>query len=810
MSHPLEYELEMTKPNRVSPAPSASNRTIPPPLAPLGARISYFNSPEKNRESKFVSNVVVTSKYSLATFIPRNLFEQFRRRANIYFLLISCLQLFTDLSPTSKYTTAGPLAAVLFFSMLREAFEDFKRHKADNEVNGRFAHVLRGSELHEIPWREIVVGDIVKVDNKKEFPTDLLLISSSDAHGLCYIETANLDGETNLKLRLCVDATKALVDPAALASIHGRAEYEEPNNRLYNFDGKVSIEGVNGGLAIPLEVNNVVLRGAVLRNTKHIFGFVLFTGRETKIMMNSRAAPSKRSNVEKEVDSVLLIVLGLDVTLCAICTILMATFVPANRGAWYIPYVQTQTSLDTVLGFVTFFILYNNFVPISLYVTVELVKLAQAIFINNDLEMYHLETDTPALARTSNLNEELGQIEYIFSDKTGTLTRNEMEFRKCSISGKRYGFGTTEIGRAAAARGGLVAENASGEDVGDAKAAQFNFDSKFSFDDPRLLAEIRKDSAAAPHIRECLQLLAVCHTVVPERDKESSDTSVMSIQYQAESPDEGALVHAARCLGYAFCGKSASSVTVRVMDEEKSFSVLNVNKFNSTRKRMSVVVRLPDGCIVLYCKGADNVMIPRLKNSPDWLKRDLSIFATEGLRTLVLARKELSEEVWSQWNARHYSASTALQGRDDKLDQVAEEVETEMEVVAATGIEDKLQLGVPDAIASLSQAGLKIWVLTGDKEETAINIGFACQLLDDEMDLIKVNGASVDIVAKQLSDGERKTISMGMSDANTCALVLDGQALTVIEEEANLRLKLLKFEQSRLFNHVVLRASARQ
>jgi len=755
--------------------------------------VSHCNDALANAANKHVPNVIVTAKYNVLSFFPRNLYEQFSRLANVFFLIISCLQVFTDLSPTSKFATAGPLAVILMLNMVREIFEDSARHKGDDEVNNRLVEVVRADgSVDAIPWKAVQMGDICNIKCNDEFPADLVVLSSSGDQGMCYIDTCNLDGETNLKIRNSIASTAALNAPDKICKLQGRLEYETPNNRLYNFTGK--LVGVGGEDSVDNE--NVLLRGSTLRNTVWALGQVIYTGPESKIMMNAQKGRVKRSNIEKSANFLMLGILALYLVIGAICTIGMAVWVPSYRDAWYIPYVADHGAGDSAAGYITFLLLLNNFIPISLYVSMEVAKSVQGLQINWDIDMYHPETDTPALTRTTNLNEELGQIQYIFSDKTGTLTQNVMEFRKCFISGVSYGFGTTEIGLAAALRGANVGtahpSQVEAERSANPEKAQYYRDPAINFDDTRLLGRYNDKHEARDKIEMFMRILSVSHTVVPEGDPADPKALI----YQAESPDEGALTLFAKAIGWCFCGKTSTHTTVKVHGADEVYEVLNVNKFNSTRKRMSVVARTPEGKLVLYCKGADNVMLERIaagQPEGELMAKQLQLYATEGLRTLVLASKDLTEEEWLAWDAIHKAASTSLEDRDGALERAAELIEKDMIIAGATAIEDKLQDGVPDAIATLAQGGIKIWVLTGDKQETAENIGFACRLLRDDMTINYINGADDNEIKTQLREClERNADCIGKENEHL-ALLVDGKSLITIMADTVLTADLLKF-----------------
>eukprot|EP01119_Soliformovum_irregulare_P013335 TRINITY_DN3531_c0_g1_i3.p1 TRINITY_DN3531_c0_g1~~TRINITY_DN3531_c0_g1_i3.p1 ORF type:complete len:1154 (-),score=411.04 TRINITY_DN3531_c0_g1_i3:48-3509(-) len=735
-----------------------------------------------NAVHRFRNNFVRTAKYTIITFFPKSLLEQFMRVANVYFLIISGLQQIPNISPTGRWTTLGPLAVVLAITLIKEAIEDFKRHRQDKEVNNRSVKVLRdgSNELQKITWQEVMVGDIVKVKNRTYIPADLVLISSNESSGACYIETANLDGETNLKVRQALPETSQMQSVDALKNLKGTVvRCEQPNNRLYTFDGSINLNG----RVYPLDPKQVLLRGAMLRNTDWIYGIAIYTGKDTKVVKNLSPPPRKRTNVERLLNYQIIVMFLLLVILSAVSTIGYAVW-QSNYGAgsWYLQF-KSSVGADSASSIITFIILYNNLIPISLYVCIEMVKFGQAFFINNDVKMYHAESDTPALARTSNLNEELGQVQYIFSDKTGTLTCNKMEFKRCTFAGNSYGESEPEKELEV--------------DTQELDVPMDNVQKKLiEWYDERMFNDLKNDSEESQVLREAMLLLSVCHTVIPEIEKNTEN-----IIYQASSPDEAALVKAAAFFGYVFTKRTPKTVSIKKGDEELEFKILNVLEFTNVRKRMSVIVRTPEGKIVLYTKGADTVIYERLRSSDqpyrDVTRHHLDNFAKEGLRTLCLAKAELDEKNYEKWNKIFEAAATKIGGREEALEAAAEMIEKDLLLLGATAVEDKLQDGVPEAIATLAQAGIKIWVLTGDKQETAINIGYSCKLLTENMKQLILNKDTKAETEKKLNElleeYKDRTIEdvEGSDEEGPLAMIIDGGTLQHALED-DLKKKLLE------------------
>uniref|UniRef100_A0A8C5H756 Phospholipid-transporting ATPase n=1 Tax=Gouania willdenowi TaxID=441366 RepID=A0A8C5H756_GOUWI len=658
------------------------------------ARLIYLN---RVQFTKFCCNRVSTAKYNVLTFLPRFLYSQFRRAANAFFLFIALLQ---------------------------------KRHNADNVVNKKECQVLRNGAWEIVHWEKVAVGEVVRAANGDHLPADLVILSSSEPQGMCYIETSNLDGETNLKIRQGHHVTAEMKEIDSLMRLSGRMECESPNRHLYEFVGNIRLDGHS---TVPLGPEQILLRGAQLRNTQWIHGVVVYTGHDTKLMQNSTRPPLKLSNVERITNFQILVLFGCLLAISLVCSIGQTIWkYQYGNDAWYMD-LNYGGAANFGLNFLTFIILFNNLIPISLLVTLEVIKFTQAFFINWDTDMLYEPTNTPAMARTSNLNEELGQVKYIFTDKTGTLTCNVMQFKKCTIAGVAYGY------------------------------APFFFSPSLLHEMPAL------HHPTAAVIQEFMTMMAICHTAVPE-------CTEGKITYQAASPDEGALVRAARNLGFVFSGRTPDSV---ILAAEEKYELLHVLEFTSARKRMSVIMRTPSGKIRLYCKGADTVIYDRLADSSKYKEitlKHLEQFATEGLRTLCFAVADISESSYQQWQELHHRASTSLQNRALKLEESYELIEKNLQLLGATAIEDKLQDKVPETIETLMKADIKIWILTGDKQETAINIGHSCKLLTKNMGMLVINEDTLDATRAMLSH-HCGLLGDALYKENDFALIIDGKTL---------------------------------
>ncbi|CAM8884297.1 unnamed protein product [Rhodiola kirilowii] len=779
------------------------------------SRVVYCNEPGKGKADSqdYKDNYVSTTKYTLATFLPKSLFEQFRRVANFYFL-ITGIMAFTPLAPYEAGSAILPLIVVICVTMAKEAVEDWRRQKQDVEMNNRKVLVHYGEGIfRQTAWKNLRVGDIIKVEKDQFFPADLVLLGSSYEDGVCYVETMNLDGETNLKYKQGLEPTIFLQEDYNFKDFKAIVRCEDPNASLYTFVGTMYIEEQQ----LPLAPQQLLLRDSKLRNTDFIYGAVIFTGHDTKVLQNSTEPPSKRSRIERKMDNIIYFLFVVVFLMAFIGSTFfgIATENEIDNGKmdrWYLRPDNTTVFYDphgapmaAIYHFMTAIMLYSYLIPISLYVSIEIVKVLQSIFINRDVLMYYEEADKPAHARTSNLNEELGQVGIILSDKTGTLTCNSMEFLKFSVAGTAYGRGVTEVERAMAKRNGspLVYDYGQLDD-----SANTPLIKGFNFKDERIVNGNWINEPHADAIQNFFRVLAICHTAISDIDGKTGKVS-----YEAESPDEAAFVIAARELGFVFYNRTQTSIVLHEFSPqtgnqvEREYKLLNIIEFTSSRKRMAVIVRNPEGKLVLLCKGADSVMFERLGSNgrkfEDKTRAHVHEYADAGLRTLLLAYRVLSEEEYNEFSTKFIEAKNMVSGdRDTLIDGVAELIETDLILLGATAVEDKLQNGVPDCIDKLAQAGIKIWVLTGDKMETAINIGYACSLLRQGMKQIMIHLDSPEITAlektrdkaaiskasrasvlHQIIEG-KSVISKSSGSGDAFALIIDGKSLAYALDDA--------------------------
>ncbi|XP_001964882.3 phospholipid-transporting ATPase VA isoform X2 [Drosophila ananassae] len=912
------------------------NHTVPP------------KTPKRDHPNgHFVGNKIRTTKYTLLSFIPKNLLEQFHRVANLYFIFIVLLNWVPAINAFGKEVAMIPVLFVLGVTAVKDLFEDRRRRASDKRINNTTCRVYDGEteRYKKVKWQDLRVGDIVHLSNNETVPADILLLRTSDPHGVCYIDTCDLDGETNLKRREVVRGFEEMQSIFVPSKFVSRVEADAPTTKLYRFHGALIHPT---GERVPISTECLLLRESRLKNTDYIEGIVVYAGHETKSMLNNSGPRYKRSQVEQQ--------MNIDVIWCVIILLLLCVVGAIGCRMWLssftnfpVPYLPFEVNpvVEGMLTFWTYIIILQVMIPLSLYVTIELCKILQVFHIHNNIDLYDADTNKQTECRAMNITEELGQIQHIFSDKTGTLTENKMIFRRCVVNGADYNHPPSELEKMYSKPG--------------APAPPLLPNDNLISD----MAQLAPGSYLAPpaqRIQEFLMVLAICNTVIvgaaPHRDlmnasgiievqqtgcspatlkltkqrqkllastttttttttilngpapqqpasipadryirlaesrsvtpspppnllfalpaqshqptlspisssAESSPNSesespsppmkskalsnsisptgrakavfnskITSIAtflngktqgkrmkmtstksetiyrtadgrplYEAESPDELALVNAAYSYDCCLLNRSPNHILVSMptTGTPVEYEILKILPFDSSRKCMSIVVRRTGTQeIVLYTKGADSSIMPVLapcpNNSPEGILREqtqqqLDRYAREGLRILVMAKRTLNSADYTDWWARHQEIEMSLENRERRLRDSFAKLESNLTLLGATGIEDRLQDGVPETIASLLAAGVSVWVLTGDKPETAINIAYSAKLFTQQMELIKLTARSRDAAETAINfyltdiENAKTTSSLGYGQTlrkKQRALVVDGKTLTFI------------------------------
>ncbi|KAH9913487.1 protein transporter [Fomitopsis serialis] len=721
--------------------PQDKSRTVP------------FRPPEKQR-NRFPANIVRNQKYNAFTFLPIVFYEQFKYFFNLYFLLVALSQFIPALKIGFIATYVAPLAFVLFVTMGKEAFDDYKRNLRDREANSARYLIFTppttisrssssdldrddGPHTRSVPSSALRVGDLVLLEKNQRVPADLVLLRTSDSSGTCFIRTDQLDGETDWKLRVAVPTCQKLPSERELMDLDAEIYADAPTKDIHTFIGTFTINSprsaddddvpmVQVPTVEPLSAENVLWANTVLAAGSAV-GFVVYTGPETRAVMNTSHPETKVGLLDLEINRLAKI-------LCAVTFALSFALVALNgfRGLWYIYIFR-------------FLILFSSIIPISLRVNLDMGKTVYAQQIMKDSEIPN------TIVRTSTLPEELGRIEYLLSDKTGTLTQNEMEMRKLHMGTVSYGYDSMdEVVHQLAVAFGASSEQAHKRIGSTTTGAQ-------------LATRGRRDMSSRVH--DVVLSLALCHNVTPVTNDDRTVT------YQASSPDEVAIVKWTESVGLTLTYRDRTRIELQTPSGSRiTYDVLDLFPFTSESKRMGIIVRdIQSGEITFLQKGADAVMA-RIVQRNDWLEEECANMAREGLRTLVMARRKLSEQSYALFKERHHQASIKLEGRNEAMTTVVSELlERDLELLGLTGVEDKLQDEVKSTLELLRNAGIKIWMLTGDKIETATCIAISTKLV--------ARNQYIHQVAKLKTATEVRDQLEFLQNKLDCCLVIDGESL---------------------------------
>eukprot|EP01114_Cavostelium_apophysatum_P015341 TRINITY_DN4154_c0_g1_i1.p1 TRINITY_DN4154_c0_g1~~TRINITY_DN4154_c0_g1_i1.p1 ORF type:complete len:1093 (+),score=239.76 TRINITY_DN4154_c0_g1_i1:78-3356(+) len=685
---------------------------------------------DRPNNEKYSPNVVRNQKYTVYNFVPLVLYEQFKFFFNLYFLVVALTQFIPVLKVGFLFTYVAPLAFVLLATMAKEAWDDIKRFLRDREANSQLYPKLTAQGIIEIPSSKIRVGDLIVLETDQRVPADMVFLRTSEKNGSCFIRTDQLDGETDWKLRRTVAFTQKLAGEDQIVGMEASVYAEKPKKDIYNFVGNFMKEGTNSDIE-SLSVENVLWTNTVVASGR-VIGLVMYTGKDTRSVMNTSTPSSKVGRLDLEINQ-------LSKVLCVLLLALsfVMTALKGFHGIWYIYFFR-------------FMLLFSAIIPISLRVNLDMAKTVYSFFIMRD------KLIPGTVVRTSTIPEELGRVQYLLSDKTGTLTQNDMIFKKLHLGSMSFSKDTLEEVKS-------HLENSYEEEKARAKKAKEHVAKPNR--SPKL-SNVKIRKTITTRARDALKAIALCHNVTPV-----NDTETKKVSYQASSPDEIALVKFAESVNLKLAQRDVATITLEnPFQQLEEYEVLNIFPFTSESKRMGIIVKdKTSGAITFYMKGADVVMTKIVKYN-DWLDEECGNMAREGLRTLVFGKRDMKEEEYEQFLTRYTEAKTSISNRNVYVQRAIESIESELELLCLTGVEDKLQENVKPTLEMLANAGIRVWMLTGDKVETAKCIAVSARLVSRGQNMYTIMVKSKDEAAQELT----KFANL----IDTC-LVIDGASLQI-------------------------------
>ena len=672
----------------------------------------YFNNPGLNVTNW--SNKEENNKYNLITFVPIVLFNQFKQFGNFFYLIMSISQFFPDLKVGFLFTYISPLAFVVCVSMAKELYDDINRRIQDKKTNSSTINVLvysphkkEGVEIIQKCASDLLVGDIIELKKNTRVPADIVVLKTfNEANdNQAFIRTDQLDGETDWKLRKAPAMTQNMENSHFFTS-DSYVECEPPSKLIYNFQGVVYCKTENGPKKEALNLENTMWASTVVASMK-VIGIVIYTGKETRARMNSSTPKMKIGILDQELNKS---------NVYLFCIMFLLAFILASAKGFDSKFFYS---------FIKYIILFCAIIPISLRVNLDVSKTYFSYVINRDKSI------PETIARNSTIPEELGRISYVFSDKTGTLTKNEMVFKKIAMETEQFSEDsfndlksilTDECQVNDAPLLDLVNLELKPNDESLSESLIEGSMSGSSGIEKKRQKRFRRQRNKI--IRDTITSMVLCNNVTPIRDEEDES----KVSYQASSPDEVALVKFAETLNMRLIGRTDKEIKIKdSSDNIEEFEVLANFPFSSDTKRMGIILKnKKHGHIIYYLKGAENVMMKFVKKEYiSYISENAENLATKGLRTLVLSQKLISQEDYNKWELEYNEALTSMENRQEKIANVVSKLENNMEFLCVTGVEDLLQDEVATTIDNLRNAGMKVWMLTGDKVETATCISIS-------------------------------------------------------------------------------------
>ena len=785
---------------------------------------------EVKQPQKFCDNSVRTAQYTLYTFLPLAIMNQYKTPFNWFFLIQAIIDCIPSISSVDPITTIMPVVIVLIISLIREAVEDYRKYSNDKVANEQLVSVYKLPRFLKKQCHLINIGNVIRVRKEEMIPADLLVLKTSLQNGFCYMQTSNLDGETTLKPREAIYLTQQKLkyeSPKTFKNIlnpindNCYIEVDNPSKDIYEIEGTIFFKGKK----TYFDSRNILLRGSRLKNVDYIYGVAIYTGKDTKLMLNINRSSLKISDIDRILGYIVIFLIGI----CLLMTIISSIIGIVNRNKGlpdydkddinesYLYYYRKGSSKKTTLECIR--IIAGHFhnlavIPISIMIVNAVIKVFQTAFLEFTPEYKEDEGDQIKCFSTT-LIEQLGKVKYIFSDKTGTLTRNEMVFKGCSIYTKLYDSTTSETGNndkkvhkkfmplpsglrtvlSITQRRSVSRRKGRGSVIGTVTSAYsgaysedeiMNTRSKISptfcidyfyqcLKDKNSKVEINQDGengngpflSQYEAIEQFLLNIVTNHDVLVETRTQKND-----VVYQGVSPDEVTLVSMADELGFTFLSRENNRIIVEIYDYEKDekelreFDILKKFDFTSERQRSSIIVKdLKTNKIVIYIKGSDRKIFSIIddfssKNLYEISKNHVDQFARQGLRTLCFSFKYLDENDYDLWTKEYEDIKyRAINDKslNSQLDLMIEKIEGNSTLLGVSALEDKLQEKVKTDIEDFIEAGINFWMITGDKMDTAETIGYSCGIISEDSEVYKIrDNKNVDSVIQEMENIKEK------------------------------------------------------
>ena len=692
------------------------------------------------------SNKEENNKFNVFTFFPITLFNQFRQFGNLFYLIMTITQFIPTLAVGFLFTYIAPLAFVVAVSMGKELYDDINRRIQDKKTNSTKITIIisTGNSVQraEKNASDLQIGDVVELKKDGRVPADLVVLKTFNEakDNQAFIRTDQLDGETDWKLRKAPGITQNM-DESKLFSSSLEYEYEPPSKLIYEFKGVVKCKTEEGDKKEPLNLENTMWASTVVASQK-VIGVVIYTGKETRAKMNLSTPKLKLGILDQEINRLNLYLF--------VITFIVAFIITCAKGF----------NSNFFFNLIKYIVLFCAIIPISLRVNLDVSKTYFSIRINRDKEI----KDT--IARNSTIPEELGRISYVFTDKTGTLTKNEMIFKIIAMDSEVFNeekfadlkqilSDECQEGNDAPMldlikKQNIIPENnLSTSNISNSDSNLISTSLKGN--EPKIKKSLKRHRNKL--IRDAITAMCLCNNVTPIVD----DNDEKNMTYQASSPDEVALVKFAVTLNMKLVARTDKLITLEDAEGiSEEFDVLANFPFSSDTKRMGIILKnRKHGHIIYYLKGAENVMMRFVKpDSVTTISEHAENLATKGLRTLVLTEKLISQEDFDEWNKEYEEAKTSMEDRQKKIAEVVAKLENNMEFLCVTGVEDLLQNDVATTIDNLRNAGMKVWMLTGDKVETATCISISAGL---KAKMHKIYTIKNDEIKEEVRNDEKKT-----------------------------------------------------